>query len=544
MKKGWYRHLKLNHYLNSQNNHIRAYQTLFFVSFLYGGNIICARLISGQMPFFVLSTMRGILGLAVLLPFAWQQMAANAKLNRQDLFYFILLGFIGITLPYTTLVWGMQQSTAANASIILATGPAITLLLLALGWKAKPSLRQCAGIALSFGGLLLVFSKGSLSYLLTFKISSSDIILLINVVSASLFNIVGQDVMKKHPPLVTATYSLIFGTIMLIPFAAWEWNNSILALPLYDWAIVFYMGAIVTGAALLFNLKSINVVGSGKAAIFINLMPIFGILLGVLLLGEKLVLYHWVGIVLVFAGIVLSLSRSLGVLRYDMLKELMQSWKIKQPFAEGLNLYKLFWIFVVFSILGFAFEKATDFIEFGAFQKRQGLLYGPLSQVYGMGAVFIILLAQKIKKLSNFSFFVFCSFLGAVYEYICSLLEEYFFGFVSWQYNGVPLNINGRTNLVYSMVWGLLGLIIARYIYPRISKFIEKVPVTMGKIITWLLVIAISLDIFISAAAVKRFSERHNNISPANSFEVFLDNTYPDSFMQQRLPTLRYVENP
>lgn len=308
---------------------MRAYQTLFFVSFLYGGNIICARLISEQMPFFVLSSMRGILGLAVLLPFAWRQLSTNGRLSRRDLYYFILLGFIGITLPYTTLVWGMQQSTAANASIILATGPAITLLLLALGWKTKPSLRQTAGIVLSFGGLLLVFSKGSLSYFLTLNISGSDVILLINVVSASLFNIVGQDVMKKHPPLVTATYSLIFGTIMLIPFAMWEWNNSILALPLYGWAIVFYMGGVVTGAALLLNLKSINVVGSGKAAIFINLMPIFGILLGVLLLGEKLYLYHWAGIALVFAGIVLSLSRSLGVLRYDIFKELRQGRKIK-----------------------------------------------------------------------------------------------------------------------------------------------------------------------------------------------------------------------
>lgn len=521
---------------------MRAYQTLFFVSFLYGGNIVCAKLISEQMPFFILSAMRGVLGLAVLLPFAWRQLSANGKLSKRDLYYFILLGFTGIALPYTTLVWGMQQSTAANASIILATGPAITLLLLALGWKIKPTLRQAAGIVLSFGGLLLVFSKGSFGYFLTLKISGSDIILLINVISAALFNIVGQDVMKKHPPLVTATYSLIFGTIMLIPFALREWSSSILALPLYDWAIVFYMGGIVTGAALLLNLKSINVVGSGKAAIFINLMPIFGILLGVVLLGEKLFLYHWAGIVLVFAGIGLSLSRSLGVVRYDIFKVLMKDWKNKQPFANGLNLYKLFWIFVIFSIAGFVFEKTTDLIELGAFQKRQGLLYGPLSQVYGIGAVIIILLAQKLKKLSNFSFFIFCSFLGAGYEYICSFLEEYFFGFVSWHYNGVPFNINGRTNLIYSLAWGLLGLIIVRYLYPRLSRAIEKVPVSAGKTITWLLVIVISLDMFISATAVKRFSERHNNISPANRFEVFLDNTYPDSFMQQKLPTLQYVE--
>ncbi|NLI93009.1 MAG: DMT family transporter [Peptococcaceae bacterium] len=289
--------------------HVQAYLTLTFVSMLYGGNIISARVISHQIPSITLSAIRGLLGLFILVPFAWRQLLAAGKPNRKELFSFALLGFLGMSLPYTSLVWGMKYSTATNASIILAAAPAVTIAMLAVGWRVKPSGRQVVGILTSFLGLLLVFSKGSLSYLISLNINAGDFILLINVVSSSIFNILGQEVMKRFSPLVTAAYSLLFGTLILIPYAGWELHTTSWHLSWQGWLIVFYMGVLVTGSAFLLNLRGVNQIGSGKAAIFVNLAPVFGIILGMIILQESLYLYHWIGIFLVLVGIILALIK-------------------------------------------------------------------------------------------------------------------------------------------------------------------------------------------------------------------------------------------
>ncbi len=290
------------------HSNIQAYLALICTSMLYGGNIISARLISSQVPPVTLPVIRGLLGLLILVPFAWKEVLNAGKPTGKEFFSFALLGITGMSLPYTTLILGMKYSTATNASIILATGPAITITLLGLGWRVKPSCRQVMGIITSFLGLLLVFARGSFSHLAALIINTGDLILMINVVSGSLFNIIGQGVMRKFSPLVTAVYSLIFGTLILIPYAGWELHAVSWHLSWESWLLVFYKGTMVTGVALLFKLKGVNQIGSGKAAIFINLTPVFGILAGMILLGERLYVYHWTGILLVLAGIILSLT--------------------------------------------------------------------------------------------------------------------------------------------------------------------------------------------------------------------------------------------
>ncbi len=100
-----------------------------------------------------------------------------------------------------------------------------------------------------------------------------------------------------------------------------------------------------------------------------------------------------------------------------------QSYPVNQPIASGINFYMLFWIFVIFSVLGFAFESFANLIEFGHFHNRQGLLYLPFSQVYGIGAIIIIITTRWLKKRSLLYLYVFCCLFGAVFEYAFSYIE-------------------------------------------------------------------------------------------------------------------------
>jgi len=284
-----------------------GYAVLLLSSLLYGGNVVAARLISGDIPPVALAVLRGLFGLLVLFPLARRSLRQNPTPSKHDLYRFALMGFLGITVAYITFLWSIQYSTATNVSIIFATNPAITITLLALGWGIIPSKLRAFGIMLSFSGLLVVIAQGSYTRLLSLNLSPSDLVMLLNVLAVSLFTIIGQGVMAKFSPVVTSVYSLFFGTIFLLPYGIWEMFYRSWHFNGTSMLVLLYMGCVVTGIAVLLNFEGISRLGSGKAAIFSNLSPVFAIILAYVFLGERLSLYHWVGFTLVLAGIALCL---------------------------------------------------------------------------------------------------------------------------------------------------------------------------------------------------------------------------------------------
>jgi drug/metabolite transporter (DMT)-like permease len=286
---------------------IAGYTIMVFSSFLYGGNVVAARYLTADIPPGALAALRGFLGLLVLLPLAWRSLRRSPQPSLQELSLFALLGFLGITVAYLTFLWAMQYSSATNAAIIFATSPAITNSLLAVGWGVKPSKSRILGIIISFAGLLAVFSQGSFTRLLTLNLNLSDLLLLLNVFSVGLFSIISQGVMRKFTPLVSSVYSLIFGTFLMLPFGVWDIFKYDLYLSAINWLVLLYMGCLVTGIAILLSFEGVNRLGSGKAAVFNNLTPIFSILLAYIFLDEHLAFYHWMGFALVLLGIGLSI---------------------------------------------------------------------------------------------------------------------------------------------------------------------------------------------------------------------------------------------
>ena len=291
-----------------QSTHFKTYFFLLLSALIYGGNVIAGRLIAGDVPPFTLSAIRVVLALVILLPLAWSQIKNAPKPSKIELLQLIVMSVLGITIPYVSLLLGLQHTTGTNASVIFATLPAVTNTLLFLLYKQKPSKFQTLGMITSFLGLVIIFTQGSLLHLLTFKLGIGESYLFLNVLAIGLFNLLGQKIMRKFSSLVTSVYALIFAAIMLIPLGAWqlgttEWNVS-----MSGWLIILYMGFLAAGVAFFLNLYGINKIGSGKASVFNNMQHVFSITLSVMILKESLALYHWVGFILVISGVVLSLA--------------------------------------------------------------------------------------------------------------------------------------------------------------------------------------------------------------------------------------------
>lgn len=214
----------------------------------------------------------------------------------------------------------------------------------------------------------------------------------------------------------------------------------------------------------------------------------------------------------------------------------------KKPFAKGLGFYKLFWIFLVGSVIGYIVETLYALLLFGNFESRQGMLYGPFSQIYGFGAVILVFVLSKLQKKGSTWVFVGSALIGGFYEAFCSLIQELLLGTISWDYNASSLGIlGGRTSLIYMLFWGILGIIFIQSIYPWLSSKIEKIPHKQGKFITVILFVFLIYDMGISSIAVSRYQERANNIEPGNNFLKYIDEKYNDEVMREVYPNMRIV---
>ena len=197
------------------------------------------------------------------------------------------------------------------------------------------------------------------------------------------------------------------------------------------------------------------------------------------------------------------------------------------------KLTKIFWIFLIGSIIGYGLEMIVGLVQNGHFVSRQGLLFGPFIQVYGVGLVAYYLVISNIKKKSYIKIFFITMLLGGIVEYLFSYLQETWFGTISWDYSNLLFNIHGRTSLLHCLYWGIGGVLFVRFILPLIRSLNEWCKNTNFRFITAFLVLFITFDIVMSGMAGSRQLERKNNIAANGYIDNFFDEYYPDEKLEQ-----------
>lgn len=211
-------------------------------------------------------------------------------------------------------------------------------------------------------------------------------------------------------------------------------------------------------------------------------------------------------------------------------------------FAKGLCFDKLFWVFLVSSVLGAGIEIVFCRVTGGVWMNRSSLLYGPFSVVWGLGAVVLTVVLQRLSDRPDRYIFLGGCILGGVYEYLCSVFTEFIFGTVFWDYSHMPLNLGGRINLLYCIFWGLLAVLWLRVLYPPMERSIEKLPVLAGKLLTWTLIVLMVCNAALTSAAMLRCTDRRSDTPRTGLVETFLDERYPDSYMERRWPNMIFTE--
>lgn len=211
-------------------------------------------------------------------------------------------------------------------------------------------------------------------------------------------------------------------------------------------------------------------------------------------------------------------------------------------FAQGKSFYKLFWVFFIGCFVGVIVERLWAFIRFGQIEPRVGLIYGPFNLVYGIGAWALTAALYQFRNRTRLLSFLGGAVIGSAVEYACSFFQEMVFGSVSWDYSNQPFNLNGRICLLYSIYWGVLGVIWIKDLYPRMAKAILKIPNRVGKPLTVALAVFMVFNTVMTGISVLRWAERREGVEPGNRVEVYFDEHYPDERMQKIFSNLEFTE--
>jgi len=216
--------------------------------------------------------------------------------------------------------------------------------------------------------------------------------------------------------------------------------------------------------------------------------------------------------------------------------------KIISEEVTKYSLWKLVTYFIIYSVLGLIMEMIYAAVHSGVIESRQGFLYGPFSAIYGVGAVVMILILRYFGK-SNIKLFLGSFVLGSAIEYIISFLGEKLIHVQWWNYSYLPFNLNGRICLLYSIIWGILGLVMMKEINPRVDRFIDFCKRKLGSRIPKIIVLCLAIFMLFDGL-LTIFAFRIFNVRLAQEYN--LDLKYSGNTIYTQLyenPHIRYISD-
>jgi drug/metabolite transporter (DMT)-like permease len=287
----------------------QAYLLLTLTTLMWGGNAIAGRLAVGEVSPMVLTCLRWVIVVAVMLPLVGRQVAAEWPKIRARWAFTILMGTFGFTAFNALFYAAAHYTTAVNLTIFQGSIPVLVLLGTVLFFGARVIPLQILGMIVTILGVVLVSVKADLQILKTLALNIGDVWTLIACVFYAAYTLG-----LRHRPAIPGLvfFAALAGVAFLssLPLLGLEIARGAAQLPTpRGWIILLYVGLLPSLLSQVFFIRGVELIGPARAGLFVNLVPIFGALLAVVLLGEPFALYHALGLVLVLGGIWLSERR-------------------------------------------------------------------------------------------------------------------------------------------------------------------------------------------------------------------------------------------
>lgn len=281
----------------------KAYALLALTTLFWAGNSIAGKLAVGHVSPMVLVVLRWAAVMVALLVFNRQRIAADWPAIRPRLAYLLFLGAIGFTGFSVALYYALTYTTAINSSILQGGTPLFVFGASFILFSSRIGLEQALGFLISFIGVIVIAVRGEFGNLLGLGINIGDALMLVAIISYGVYTAALRSKPRMHWTSLMCVLCL-GATLVAVPMLGLEMAQGATVFPdLQGWAVILYIVIFPSLLGQVFYIRAVEMIGANRAGLFINLLPIWGALLSVTLLGEDFYLYHGVALVMILAGI-------------------------------------------------------------------------------------------------------------------------------------------------------------------------------------------------------------------------------------------------
>jgi drug/metabolite transporter (DMT)-like permease len=280
------------------------YLLLTLTPLFWSCNWIVGRGLHADIPPMAMTFFRWLFAIVILAPFALPQVRRDWPVLRRNWKPMFLLGVVGIGTHNALAYLGLNYTTATNGVILNSFIP---VMIIALSWiflRERLLTLQLVGVAVSLGGVLVILSQGSLAALAAFRLNGGDLLIILSMAMWSVYTI-GLRWKPEGLGVLTFLFVLMcIGDLAVLPLwlAERAFGRS-MQWTLMNAAALVSVALFSSVLAYIFWNRGVEQVGASVAGLFVHLMPVFGIVLAWLFLGERLAAFHVAGIALILAGI-------------------------------------------------------------------------------------------------------------------------------------------------------------------------------------------------------------------------------------------------
>lgn len=275
---------------------------LLGVALIWGANFSIVKEALQELTPLSLNALRFPLASALLVVILWKRGRLHLP-ERRDVLPVLGLGVLGNVIYQLLFIFGLDRTRAGNASLLLATVPAWTILLSFFLGHERPSPLVWAGVAGTLTGMVLVVSGGS-GIELGGASLTGDVLMIGAAIGWSLYTVGSRNLIQRYGPIRVTAWTLWVGTIglVLVGLPSVLTTNFARLSPL-AWIAVVYAGLISLSVAYLLWYRGVQRIGSARTAVYSNLVPVVALIVAWLWLGERPALLQVAGAAVILGGI-------------------------------------------------------------------------------------------------------------------------------------------------------------------------------------------------------------------------------------------------
>lgn len=286
--------------------HRQAYLFLIIATLCWGGNAVAGKLAIGHISPMILTFWRWFFAVIIIFAISFKELRHDWPVIRRNIPVLGFLGIVGYVVFNAVLYTAVTYTSAINVTVEQTLIPVLIFALNFALFKTRVTWLQVLGFAITAMGSLLTAAHGDISTLFTLTVNFGDAIMMIAIAAYALYTIA----LRWRPPIswkslmaVPALFALVFSA----PLAVWEYSSGNMIWPdMTGWMVALYTAIFASLVAQVLYIRGVMEIGANRAGLFINLVPVFGTLLSVIVLGEHLQLFHIVALALALSGIAIA----------------------------------------------------------------------------------------------------------------------------------------------------------------------------------------------------------------------------------------------